>query len=106
MLVPEADRSAAPCYTLGITGGSTMASVKTAVSLDESLFRRIDDLARKKRMSRSRLHAIALEELLRREEIHELTESYNAAYSDGLEAEERVALRDAEPMYWETLEDE
>lgn len=59
-----------------------MASVKTAISLDESLLEEADALARKMKVSRSRLLALALEELLRREQDRELLRRINEAYED------------------------
>jgi len=59
-----------------------MASVRTAISLDELLLEEADALMREIKVSRSRLLAIALEELLRREQDRELLRRINEAYMD------------------------
>ena len=66
-----------------------MATVKTAVSLRKPLFDRTDALARKLKIPRSHLVAMALEDFLRRQETAELVERINAAYADGEDEEER-----------------
>jgi metal-responsive CopG/Arc/MetJ family transcriptional regulator len=59
-----------------------MAQVKTAVSLDKSLFEQIDTLAHKMKVSRSRLFAMALEDFLRRHENERLLQQINRACLD------------------------
>ena len=56
-----------------------MATVKTAVSLRESLFEDIVALAREMNVPRSRLIAMALEEYLRRRENRRLLAAIDAA---------------------------
>ena len=59
-----------------------MAQVKTAVSLDKSLYEQIDALARKIKAPRSRLFAMALEDFLRRHENEQLLRAINRACRD------------------------
>lgn len=59
-----------------------MATVKTAISLQESLFEQAELLAAEMKISRSRLIAIALEEFIRRHQNRLLLEKINAAYED------------------------
>lgn len=59
-----------------------MTYVKTAISLQETLLKRIDALARELDMSRSRLFALAAEEYLHRYQNQKLLEALNAAYDD------------------------
>jgi metal-responsive CopG/Arc/MetJ family transcriptional regulator len=59
-----------------------MARVKTAVSLDKSLYEQIDTLAHKMKVSRSRLFAMALENFLRHHENEQLLQEINRAYRD------------------------
>jgi metal-responsive CopG/Arc/MetJ family transcriptional regulator len=66
-----------------------MPHVKTAISLDESLFEEVEALARKMGISRSQLFAKAVEDFIRRRENEELLERLNAAHADGLDKEER-----------------
>jgi antitoxin MazE6 len=58
-----------------------MRTVKTAVSLQKPLFEQVEKLARKMKVSRSRLFVLALEDYIRRQQIRELLAQINAAYS-------------------------
>jgi len=69
-----------------------MAHVKTAISLDESLFREAEEWAGKLGVSRSQLFARAVEEYVRRRENEELLARLNEAHADGLDEEEREYL--------------
>lgn len=59
-----------------------MAQIKTAVSLDETLYEQIETLAHEMKVSRSRLFAMALQDFLRRHENERLLEVINKAYED------------------------
>jgi metal-responsive CopG/Arc/MetJ family transcriptional regulator len=59
-----------------------METIKTAISIDKSLFAQANSLARKLKVSRSRLFVIALEDFIREQENRELLEKINAAYED------------------------
>ena len=65
-----------------------MTHVKTAVSLQESLFSQAEALARELAMSRSRLYATALEAFIRRHESRRLLAQINAASEEPLSSEE------------------
>jgi len=67
-----------------------MASVKTAISLEESLFNQVEVLAKEMKLPRSRLFTLAIEEFLHRRRNKELLESLNAAYGDEPEAEDQA----------------
>ncbi len=67
-------------------------TVKTAVSLSESLFNAGETLARELKVSRSRLFAMALEDFLRRRENQRLLAEINAAYESELDEEETAHL--------------
>ncbi|MFW6164373.1 MAG: hypothetical protein ACODAJ_16510 [Planctomycetota bacterium] len=69
-----------------------MASVKTAVSLDKPLLEWADAEARKRKISRSRLVAMALEDYRRRQENRELLQRLNASYAEE-DSEEREVVR-------------
>jgi len=49
-----------------------MATIKTAISLEDALFRQAEGLARRMKVSRSRLFATALEEFIERRRNQEL----------------------------------
>ncbi len=70
-----------------------MANVKTAISIQGSLFEQADALAREMSISRSQLFARALEEFLQRHHSRQLLERINTAYADEPDAEEAAALR-------------
>lgn len=59
-----------------------MESIKTAISIEKSLFTQANALARKLKVSRSRLFVLALEDFIREQENRELLEKINAVYAD------------------------
>ena len=59
-----------------------MASVKTAISIQKSLFEKVDNLAREMNVSRSRVFAMAVEEFLQRYQNQQLLAEINRAYED------------------------
>jgi metal-responsive CopG/Arc/MetJ family transcriptional regulator len=71
---------------------NNVAHVKTAISLDESLFREAEEWAGKLGVSRSQLFARAVEEYVRRHENEELVRRLDEAHADGLDDEEREHL--------------
>lgn len=70
-----------------------MHNIKTAISIQKPLFEQADTLARKMKISRSRLFGLALEEYLRRHENQELLERLNAAYADEPTSKEKELRR-------------
>ncbi len=58
-----------------------MQNVKTAISIQKSLFDQAEKIARRMKVSRSRLFALALEEYIHRAQNQELLEKINAAYA-------------------------
>ncbi|MFZ5995039.1 MAG: ribbon-helix-helix protein, CopG family [Thermodesulfobacteriota bacterium] len=66
-----------------------MSGVKTAISLDEELFNKVNKLAHKLHVSRSRLFTIAVRDYLKKEENRTLLAQLNDAYSDHPDEEER-----------------
>lgn len=55
--------------------------MKTAISVRENLFERVDKFARKKKLSRSKVFSEAAEEYLARHEESDLAENLNEVYS-------------------------
>ncbi len=76
-----------------------MQNVKTAISIQKSLFEQAEKLAGKMKVSRSRLFALALEEYLRREQNRELFAQINAAYADEPDSTERTLRRKTRSMH-------
>jgi len=67
-----------------------MAAVKTAISLDESLFRDVDALARRMNISRSEVFARAAQDFVRRQQTRDMLEELNRAYATEPDADERA----------------
>ena len=72
-----------------------MQNVKTAVSIQKSLFEQAEKIARKMKVSRSRLFALALEDYIHREQNRELLAQINAAYADEPDSTEKVLRHEA-----------
>ncbi len=69
-----------------------MPSIKTAVSLDEILFAKAENLSKKLHISRSRLFSLALKAFIRRLENEDLLLEINNAYADFPDQDEQVML--------------
>ena len=67
-------------------------SVKTAISLQESLFEQVESLARQMKVSRSRVFTLALEDYIHRAENRRLVEKIDSAYQDAPSAAEQKPL--------------
>lgn len=61
------------------------ASVKTAISLKQTLFQRINELAKELGVSRSRLFVMAIEDYIKKIENKKMLSKINNAYSDHLD---------------------
>ena len=70
-----------------------MAQIKTAISIDETLFGQGEQVAQELNLSRSALYALALQEFLRRRAQERLTEELNAAYDGTIDPEDAAMLR-------------
>jgi metal-responsive CopG/Arc/MetJ family transcriptional regulator len=70
-----------------------MANVKTAISLQKSLFEQVEALAREMKVSRSRLFVLALEDYVRRSQNQQLLERINQACQDAPNTTEQKYLR-------------
>jgi metal-responsive CopG/Arc/MetJ family transcriptional regulator len=66
-----------------------MSGVKTAISLDEELFDKVNKLAQELRVSRSRLFTLAVKEYLKKQENRALLAKLNEAFSDQSDDEVR-----------------
>lgn len=72
-----------------------MQTVKTAISIQKSLYDRAEIIARQMKVSRSRLFALALEDYIQRAQNQKLLAQINAAYADDKPdaTEKRVARK-------------
>ena len=69
-----------------------MPNVKTAISLQQSLFEQAEALAREMHISRSRLFTLAVEDFIQRYGDQRLLEHINAAYADTPTPDEHALL--------------
>ncbi|MEB3340290.1 hypothetical protein [Okeania sp.] len=83
-----------------------MATVKTAISLQEYLFEQAEAIAAEMKISRSRLIAIALEEFIRRHQNRILLEKINAAYGDISDTETSKSIGNITENHRSVIEDE
>jgi hypothetical protein len=67
-------------------------NVKTAISLQEPLFRQAEVVAHELNISRSRLFSLAVEEFLRHYQNQKLLDTLNEVYADGPDETEQQAL--------------
>jgi metal-responsive CopG/Arc/MetJ family transcriptional regulator len=82
-----------------------MANVKTAISLQESLFEQIDKLAQEMKVPRSRLFVLALEDYLHRHRSQRLLTSINEAYQEPLGATEQKRLHKMQRHYRKVVDE-
>ncbi|MEZ4712267.1 MAG: hypothetical protein R3A44_34075 [Caldilineaceae bacterium] len=82
-----------------------MSNIKTAVSLERSLFEEAEVIAHQLKITRSRLFAQALEEYIQRRKNRDLLEKINAVYSDE-ETDDTQYLRAMKSKYRQILDDE
>ncbi|MBI2849745.1 MAG: CopG family transcriptional regulator [Chloroflexi bacterium] len=65
-----------------------MANIKTAISVEEPLFKEVEALAEEMKVSRSRLFTLAARDFLQHHKNRKLLEAINAAYDDLPDPEE------------------
>ena len=83
-----------------------MANIKTAISLQKSLFEQVEHLAHEMKVSRSRLFVMALEEYVHRHQNRRLLEKINQAYQGQSDANEQKRLRKMKRLHRAVVENE
>jgi len=84
-----------------------MANVKTAISLQKSLFDQVEILAREMKVSRSRVFVLALEHFIRDYQDRQLFDKINKAYEDAPpDKAERSRLRQIRRQHRRIVEGE
>jgi metal-responsive CopG/Arc/MetJ family transcriptional regulator len=83
-----------------------MAVIKTAISIDKSLFDRISKLSDEIKLSRSQIFSQAVRYFIDRKNNLELVRKINQAYSDVLDEDEIERLEKSKIKYKEILEEE
>lgn len=69
-----------------------MACVKTAISIDESLFEAAEKLAREKHLSRSALFSRAISDLLMRQAAGDITDRLDKVHGAAMDEEQQAFL--------------
>ncbi len=70
-----------------------MPSVKTAISLDENLFKKVNEVAHELHVSRSKVFTLAVLDFLKKQENISLLAQLNEAYDDKPTEEENKILK-------------
>ncbi len=70
-----------------------MTIVKTAISIQKSLFQRAEEIAKEMKISRSRLFVLAVEDFIRRYQNQLLLDEINLAYSEEVDEKEQDEFR-------------
>ncbi|MBM3180119.1 MAG: hypothetical protein FJZ86_07170 [Chloroflexi bacterium] len=83
-----------------------MSNIKTAISLQKSLFEQVDLMAREMKVSRSRLFVMALEDYIRRYQNQVLLEKINQNYQDAPDKIEKARLRGMKKQQRKAVEGE
>lgn len=83
-----------------------MRSIKTAISLDKTLFEQIEALAKEMQVSRSRLFVLAAQEFLERHKNIKMLEAINDAYDDMPTAEEEKLIAEMKDRHSEVVKEQ
>jgi metal-responsive CopG/Arc/MetJ family transcriptional regulator len=83
-----------------------MPGVKTAISLDEKLFDKVNKLANELHVSRSRLFTLAVKDYLQKQENQTLLAQLNEAYADHPGEEERKISSSMKSKHGKIMEQE
>jgi metal-responsive CopG/Arc/MetJ family transcriptional regulator len=83
-----------------------MSNIKTAVSLQKSLFEQVENIAREMKVSRSRLFVLALEDYIHRHQNQQLLEKINQAYQTPPDAIEQDYLHQTRRVHRTFVEGE
>lgn len=81
-------------------------TVKTAISLDDTLFEQVEHLMQELDMSRSRVIATALQEFIRRRETQKMVAAINEAYADFPNEEEAATQQALQREHQQLVADE
>lgn len=73
-------------------GLQTMTTIKTEISIQDSLYEQAGHLATEMQISQSELFALAVEDYLRRRQNQKQLQSIDEAYADGLDSSETAML--------------
>jgi metal-responsive CopG/Arc/MetJ family transcriptional regulator len=83
-----------------------MHAVKTAISIEKSLFEQAENMARTMNVSRSKLFVIALQDFIEHQKNKEMLALINAAYADEPDATEENLRRKSRRQHRRIVEGE
>ena len=81
-----------------------MATVKTAISIQEKLFEEINHLAKEMQMPRSKLIALAVEEFINRRENRRIWAALNEVYADAPDSGDEALHKDMQRKHRRLVE--
>ncbi len=81
-------------------------AVKTAISLNDSLFEKVETLTRELNISRSRLFAIAVQEYIERHETRRMMAALNRVHDEYTNDEDRAIQREIQEYHRKHMRDE
>jgi predicted transcriptional regulator len=83
-----------------------MSNTKTAISLDDALFQKAEQVAQELSLSRSRLYSLAIEEFVERYENKRLLQQINEAVADSVDEEDQRFLEQIRRYQGRIINDE
>jgi metal-responsive CopG/Arc/MetJ family transcriptional regulator len=82
-----------------------MPNIKTAISIEEPLFKEVVALAKEMKVSRSRLFSLAVSDFVQRQKNKKLVEAINAAYDDLPDEEEKKLLKSMKAKFRDIVDE-
>ncbi|MCB8942605.1 MAG: CopG family transcriptional regulator [Ardenticatenaceae bacterium] len=83
-----------------------MSTIKTAISLEASLFEQVETVAQEMQISRSRFFVLAAQAFIRQHENQQMLADLNRAYSDQPDEEEAALLHQMRAKQFQLVADE
>ncbi len=83
-----------------------MPTVKTAISVEQDLMAKVQELACTMNISRSRVFALAAEDFVRRQENRKLLEKIDAAYEGEPDPKDQIRLKASRRSFRKLVEGE
>ena len=83
-----------------------MHAIKTAISIEKSLFEQAEQMARTMKVSRSKLFVIALQDFIEHQKNKDMLAQINAAYADEADTTEETLRRQSRRQHRRIVEGE
>ena len=81
-----------------------MTTIKTAISIQKSLFEQVNSLAEELQMPRSQLFVLAIEEFIKRYQNRKMLQALNEVYADTPDSNEEALLEERRQQHKQLLE--